>query len=259
MRLKIIQINIWKASLLDDLVTFLNKERPDVITMQEVASGSESLHSDPSLDVFLRLKESLGMQGVLAPRLFADAKSYWGNAVFTRHSIVSQNIFWLRRSEGFLPKTEEFQTKRVHCCNVLDATVRIESQDIHVLSVHGAWTKEPIDTPEKIRQAKLLARYIKDLGDAPFLLGGDFNMPRDTKVISLIEAQAKNALVGSTVTRTTHPTIHKTAKAIPEGLLIDFIFTSPHFSVLHIDAPEVAISDHLPVRAELMFNEDSRA
>lgn len=254
MRIKIIQINIWKGNFLDALVAFLREEHPDVITMQEVTSGRENLHADKTLDLFLYLKHALGMQGTLAPKFFSDPQSYLGNAVLTTYPIISQNVFWLKQYQGFLPSEEGFQ-KRVESCNVLDVIVKADSSmPFHILSTHGAWTREPVDTPEKVRQARALADYLKGLGGAPFLLGGDFNMPPGTKVISLLDEVAQNTLYDSKITRTTHPGIHKTAAFKPEGLLIDFIFTSPHFRVARIDAPAVTVSDHLPVRAELLLD-----
>lgn len=245
-----IQINVWEGKFLDDLVKFLKKEHADIITLQEVTSGNENLHTDTSLDLFPYLKDALGMEGALAPKFFSDEQSYIGNAVLSKYPIISQNVFWLKRHNDFLPRKEGLK-KRTESCNLLDVTIDLKGYHLHALSTHGAWTGEPVDTSEKIRQAHLLAKYLKKLGDTPFLLGGDFNMPPGTKVISLLETVAQNALYGSHITRTTHPVIHKTARVKPEGLLIDLIFISRHFKVLHIDAPEVTISDHLPVRAEL--------
>jgi endonuclease/exonuclease/phosphatase family metal-dependent hydrolase len=69
----------------------------------------------------------------------------------------------------------------------------------------------------------------------------------------MIEAVARNlsAEPPSRITRSLHPTIHKTAREKPEGLFVDFIFGSKHFTVKSIDAPVVEVSDHLPIRAIL--------
>ena len=70
---------------------------------------------------------------------------------------------------------------------------------------------------------KLIAEYIKALGDEPFVLGGDLNMTPGSRVIRTIDAVAHNAMKDSGVTSTLHPTIHKTAKEKPKGPIISLI------------------------------------
>jgi endonuclease/exonuclease/phosphatase family metal-dependent hydrolase len=251
MHIKMIQVNIWKGKFLNELVAFLQKENADIITMQEVTAGNENFCTDKTVDLFPYLKKTLGMYGALAPRYFIDSQkqSYIGVCVLTKYPIITQNIVWLKKHTEILIKSQE-RLKRTQC-NVLDVLVKGDKGVFHVLSTHGALTREPVDTPEKIRQAKLLSNYLRKLGDAPFLLGGDLNMPPKTQVISLLDEVAHNTSHGSTITRTTHPIIHKTAIIKPAGLLVDYIFTSKHFNVRAIDTPAVTVSDHLPVRAEL--------
>ena len=139
--------------------------------------------------------------------------------------------------------------------NAIDCFVNAGGVQLRVISVHGAWTKNPVDTPEKVRQAVILKGHIQKLGGTPFLIGGDMNEPPSSQVIRSIEEVARNATttLKSSVTRSTHPKIHKTVSFRPEGLLVDYIFTSKHFDVLSVDAPEVTVSDHLPIRAVLEY------
>lgn len=253
LKLKMIQVNIWKGQFLDALVAFLQKENPDIITVQEVTAGEENSCPDKTIDLFTYLRDALSMSGAVN-RTFGfhgDAYAYHGIAVLVRGDVLSQKEAWLRPYAEF-PKTYEEVGEDAGLFPllpraVLDATVRIRGATFHVLSVHGAWNKDPIDTPEKLRQAKLIAEYIVTLGNESFLLGGDLNMTPGSQVIQMIDAVARNAMKDSGVITTLHPTIHKTAKEKPQGLLVDYIYTSPHFTVKKIDVPVVAVSDHLPV------------
>lgn len=252
MMIKMIQVNIWKGKFLKELILFLRREDPDVITLQEVTSGASNFWRNKRVDLFAHLKRELGLNGVVAPLYhYADKQHcYTGNAIFTKGTILSHKVAWMiGRGEGVYTKHKRHDPVKV-ARNLLDATIALRGKTFHALSFHGAWTKEPVDTPRKIQQARNLVRYLKRLR-RPFILGGDFNMPPTSRVIKILDKVAYNAVSHSSISRTTHPTIHVIAKTKPKGLIVDFIYTSPHFKVLKIDAPLVAVSDHLPVRALL--------
>lgn len=252
MQLKIIQVNVWHGRLLDALLDFLREEEPDIVTMQEVTGGTENDGPDVSVDTFAYLRDGLGYQGALGVAHESNdrgVRTYCGNAVLVKGDIRSHRTIWLRASPlgtRWQPPHAEQNFPRF----AIEADVVIGERPLCVLSVHGAWTREPIDTPEKRAQAHRLVEHLRSL-DAPFILGIDANMPPHSAVVQTLDAVARNAVHGSAITRTTHPTIHTTVKTKPAGLLVDFIYTSPHFRVVQIDAPEVAVTDHLPVRAVL--------
>lgn len=256
MTLKIIQLNMWTGRFLDAMIDFLRVEDPDIITLQEVSGGNQNSWSDTTIDTFAALREALQMQGVCAPYfgIIGDADAYQGNAVLTKGEIVTHSVAWLHPyreiRENYESSDVELQTLPR---NILDVTVRFGDMDMHAIAVHGAWNREPIDTPENTRQAGILAEYVKKLGNAPFLLGGDLNMPVGSKVIATIDAVAHNAVRGSGMRTTLHPTIHRAAAQHPNGLVVDYIYTSPHFTVEKITAPVIPISDHLPVVGVVCF------
>lgn len=252
MTIKMIQVNIWKGQFLTELILFLRRESPDVITMQEVASGASNFWRNKHIDLFEYLRKRLRMDGVVAPLYhYADKQHcYTGNAIFTKGKILSQRVAWMiGRGEGVYTKHRRHDPVKV-ARNIVDATITLRSRTFHALSFHGAWTKDPVDTPRKLQQARNLAQYLKRLRE-PFVLGGDLNLPPSSRMIKMLDRAAYNAVRHSAIARTTHPTIHVTAKTKPQGLIVDFIYISPHFKVLKIDAPLVAVSDHLPVRAIL--------
>ncbi|MDO8581505.1 MAG: endonuclease/exonuclease/phosphatase family protein [bacterium] len=256
LNLKMIQVNIWKGKFLDALVDFLRKENPDIITMQEVTAGEENSCADKTLDLFIYLRDALSLSGVVV-RTFGfhgDTYAYHGSAIFVKGDIVSQKEVWLRPYTE-LPQTYEDNPVSwpLLSRSLLDATICIQNKTMHIISVHGAWNKEPVDTVENVRQAELIAAHIRTLRGEPFLLGGDLNMTPETQVIRTIDAVAQNAMKNLGMKSTLHPTIHKTAKEKPDGLLVDYIYTSPHFTVEKMSVPIVAVSDHLPVVGVLQY------
>lgn len=237
--------------MLANLLTFLEQEDPDIITMQEVSAGQENLCSDKRIELFLYLRDSLGLNGAVAPLFYVkgDPDAYLGNAILVKGDILTQNTLWLNdyREVGLHETRDYEQIPR----NALELQIDCGGKKFFVLSTHLVWTKDPIVTATKLQVAMKLVDYLKDYGDKPFLLGGDFNMPLGSEVVDIFNSVANNVVLGSQITRTTHPALHKTKDIYPRGLLVDFIFTSKHFGVKYVSAPVVDISDHLPVLATL--------
>ena len=247
--IKFIQVNIYKGKYLDALLDFLVKEKPDFIAMQEVSSGCVNYYNDKTVDLFEIIKDKLRLEGVFNQDFeILESKGTFGNAVFSRFEIVKKNVLALKDSmtlpfkkisdKSFFPYIPR---------HLLDATINFGGQQIHAISWHGTWTAPPTDTEETIRQANLVASYLKVLKE-PFILGGDLNATPQSKTVGLINNVANNLMMGSGVTETTNLKVHKIA---PRGFLVDYVFTSNHFKFKKITVPQLTVSDHLSVVAEL--------
>lgn len=249
-QIKFIQVNIYKGKYLDALIKFLNEQKPDFVSMQEVASGDIGYFGDKNTNIYEILQRSTGYFGYFeSDQKFSDSpNSVTGNAVLSRYPIESTNYLEVSK---FRPMTVAefsdpvFFSRDSH--TLVDATVNFEGTKIHILSSHGAWTAPPTDTEETIGGATKMANYLKSLNE-PFIFGIDFNAVIQSKTVGIVNRVAKNLLLESGILQTTHPKIHKIA---PRGFLIDFIFTSSEFKLLNIEAPEIIVSDHLPVVAIL--------
>lgn len=251
MIIKAVQVNIYKGRYLENLIGFLSREYPDIIFMQEVTSGDINLSSDKS-NLFEVLKREIGYEGVFyaSAKVIDRPNCFEGNAILTRHKILDSQFVPLNKhliitlstfdNPDFFPDFPR---------SIVEAKIVISGFEIFALSCHGAWTAPPHDTKENLKQADIIASHLKSL-EGPYVMGADMNMPPNSKVIKKISKYAKNLISNSGIVQTTHPTVHKIA---PRGFLIDYIFTSAHFKKLSIKAPEVLVSDHLPVVASLEF------
>lgn len=252
--IKIIQINIYKGRYLDSLIDFLKEEDPDFITMQEVTTGGFNLYADKSASVFDLLHDSLGMYGEYYGdlKLKGEIDAKFGNAVFSKSRIIGKHVLVLKKFrpvsnlelDGISGEIRE-QIDR----HLLDAVVNFHGREIHILSWHGAWTAPPADTKETFRQSTLVYKYLKEL-KAPFILGGDLNAIIGSKTVDMIGKVSNNLMLGTNVKMTTNVEVHKIA---PLGFLVDYIFVSSEFLLKSVRVPQVTISDHLPVVAELEF------
>lgn len=252
MNIKFIQINIYKGKYLDTLVEFLKKELPDFVSLQEVATGGFSLVSDKGINVFDYLKRELAMKGSFHGdlKLKGSYDSFFGNAVLGRAKVVETKVLSLKT---FRPVTiveldgDSGSARELIDRHLLDVTFELNTNNIHILSWHGAWVAPPRDTPETLRQSKLVSQYIADLKE-PFILGCDSNNLMTSQTVKNIGKLSQNLLAGTNITSSLHPTNHKIA---PTGYLVDFVFASKHFRLKKVEVPQVTISDHLPIVAEL--------
>lgn len=247
--IKFIQINIYKGKYLDELLDFLKKEEPDFIAAQEVTYGLLNHVRDKTLNLFEVIKSRLGMEGIsyFDWKVEGDVGSL-GNAVFSKYPISEHKVLVLREPTvvplAYVESEESFPTAPRH---FIDAVCEISGKQLHVASWHGAWTAPPQDTAETLRQAQMVADYLKSL-DGPFIIGCDVNSTPQSKTVGLINQVANNLMMNSGVIQTLHPKVHKIA---PRGFLIDYIFISRHFRLKFLEVPQVTVSDHLPVVAEL--------
>lgn len=256
MTFKFIQINIFKGKYFDSLVDFLRQENPDLISMQEVTAGAANLYGDKGTNIFELLKEKLKIAGVFHADIeFSDyPNAAFGNAVFSKRPIIKSEVVVLKT---FRPVTLfEFNNNSGNIWadlprHMLDATINFGDFKIHAISVHGRRIAPPADDAENIRQAKVVASYLRSLGGESFIVGGDFNMPLGSEVIKIVSGVSINLMEGADVTQTLNPRVHERGE---KGYLVDFVFCSAHFEVESLNVPEVDISDHLPVIVKLTLS-----
>lgn len=245
---------MYKGKYLDALIEFINKESPDFVSMQEVSSGILNYFEGKSANLFEIVKSRIEMDGVFHNdmEIAEQPMATLGNAIFSKWPILSSTQVFLKKSEGALTLDEfnDIQNFPEMPRSLIDATIDFNGKNIHILSAHGAWTAPPTDTEETARQATIIVDHIKTI-QAPFIFGADLNMPPDSQVVKSVSQVAKNLMTGSAISQTTHPTMHKIA---PKGYLIDYVFVSKEFKKNKIEAPEILVSDHLPVVAQLEFN-----
>ena len=257
-KLKVIQVNIYKGKYLPQLIDFLKKESPDIITTQEVTTGGFNLTGDLSANLFEVLKDKLKLKGVYHgdSKLTGSPGSLFGNAVFTKFRIKKSRVVTLKKFKSVtLDELDGRSANEIRPQiprHILDVLVDLPSGEFHAISVHGAWTAPPTDTKENLRQAGLIRDYLDQLSknSEPFIMGGDLNMPPGTKVIGMISSVSNNLMLKPGFTYSLNPKVHAIA---PKNYLVDYIFISKHFKVLSVDVPEVSVSDHLPVVAKLEF------
>ncbi len=253
MKLKLLQLNIYRGLFTDRIIDYIKKEQFDVCTLQEVTGGIAS--KDKKSDTFKLLSNKLELKGILAANFNhkEDTGSYFGNTTFFNPKLNLAKSEVLRfKPFATIEVLEDGDPRWEHQpYSALILEFEYENKIFCVINTHGAWSQKAKDTREKIRQGEMLFEYIKKL-DKPFILAGDFNLTRDTKVIQNYESVATNLIRQFNVKSTLNPRLHYAKNLFPSGLAVDHIFISKEFKVLNFQVLEnVDLSDHLGISYEV--------
>jgi endonuclease/exonuclease/phosphatase family metal-dependent hydrolase len=242
MNYKLLQLNIYKGKYIDNLIKYLNENDFDIICLQEVAGGSQSFNDD-NYQRLIKNTNYDGQTGV-AWTIQPDSSNYMGNSIFYKKVLNPQNPrnFFMKPFK-VLSSTEENWESRPRCAFFLD--FELNEKTITVGSTHLAWGPTPSDTDYKVEQGKKLLNYVKSI-ETPVVLCGDFNLPPESLVIKSFSQNFENQTTKKGLTNTLNLENHAIKEDVPEGLAVDYIFTSKDVNVVNfelIDTPE--LSDHL--------------
>jgi len=261
MALKLLHLNIFQGKFLPRIIDFLKETPYDILQFQEVSGGSMSkgglwtgpreLHTvaNPEtigIDCFATIKKELGYEGVLNTTIAKryDHASYIGNATFfkrTLHMTHVKEIFLKPYAEVGDTPIPPAQAPRA----ALSTTFLLDSKSYTFINCHLAWGPNSEDEPYKVTQGEMLYEYIKSLS-TPFVLTGDFNVDQNSQIVKWMESLGKNLVLEKGITNTLNPTEHAAKNLFPQGLGVDFAFTSKEITVTDfhlIDSPD--LSDHL--------------
>ncbi|MEX2028423.1 MAG: endonuclease/exonuclease/phosphatase family protein [Candidatus Curtissbacteria bacterium] len=250
MILKVIQVNVFRGKYLDDLIVFLKKQNPDIVIAQEVTGYGANLYEDNKADTFELLRDALGYKAVLdkVNEFSDDEDAFFANVVFSKYPITqSEVVSFVDYRKIKISELGDPEINPLVSRHMIDVVIEIGTEKIHAISVHGVWTAPPTDNEDTLGQAYKIVEHLRSLGDTPFVMGGDFNMPLGSETINIVSAAVNNLMVDSGVSGTLNPKVHYLGK----NLLIDFIFASKHFKKVSLEVPQITVSDHLPVVAEL--------
>lgn len=232
MSLKIASINVEGGNHIRTVVEFIQRERPDVVCLQEVR------REDP-----WRFSPVLGEANEYSYYVPVNSHSpqyeQIGIAILSRYPLMN------RRTCGYTGLDETPRETRKGCIDemILFATVNDGSTNYRIGTTHVRVTKLGRPTPAQMRSIRDLT--VTALNEARMhnglLLTGDFNAPRGRKAFRHI---AEKFIDGVPPEHTTsldpklHRIGHKNLKRMVDGL-----FHTPHYTLSNVRLHE-GVSDH---------------
>ncbi|KKS93628.1 MAG: hypothetical protein UV70_C0008G0027 [Parcubacteria group bacterium GW2011_GWA2_43_13] len=256
--MKIIQLNIWGGRYLKEAVAFFKQENADIICLQEVTSGifTKAESSDvQGIDVYEYIKKELGYDGVFEKCFSAEVDgdiSHRGNAILSRYPLTDMYTeFYDYPFTRFDMNMEGREYAHTQPQNFIVAHVETPQGKMRVMCTHMAWSRVCEDTERRIGQIKKIITYLESVPDEQTLLCGDFNIHPQSESLNIFKSYFVNSGEGS-IQNTLNPAVHPVFfnGDHPQGLAVDYILTHG-LDATFVHSPEITISDHLPVIAEM--------
>jgi endonuclease/exonuclease/phosphatase family metal-dependent hydrolase len=236
--MKLISLNVWGDHCTQEQIEFFQKERPDVLCMQEV------------YEVDLPLYETaLGMKGTFValtsidhPHPYGDAlRGPWGIAIFSTYPLTNiHHAFYQYTSakDSLFPHTGAPDT----CARALVwADTTIGEETFTIATTHFTWTSTADVSPVQKEAFVNLQQILKTIPQ--FILTGDFNTPRGKEIFDTLATDYIDAIPAS-VESTLDPVFHRTQGKVK--LVIDVLFTTPQYVAKNVHII-TGVSDHVAI------------
>lgn len=251
MKIKFLTLNLFEGGLLfDNIVDFLQKQKADIMVFQEAHNSFNEKLANNLRSIQLLAGKFSSYYFRFAPMWVdnrAEGKIEFGNAVFSRFPIISENTVFF--DIPFDPNYKREDQKGDYTYiprNMLHAEVKAEETNINIFNIHGIWGFDGRDTKRRLKMGQTIIDNIKDKKNV--ILAGDFNLSPDTKTVGNIEKHLVS-IFGEELTSTFNMK-HKSDPGYAKAA-VDMIFVSKNIKVMEKACPQVDVSDHLPLICSL--------
>lgn len=260
--MKIVFLNIWGGKVFDPLTAFVKESAADTdfFCFQEVFDSPEAreVTRGRRANIFSELRNILPQfQSYYAPVQKEHDGDLWlgfdcshGLAIFVKESIPvddSGDIIIHGERNGL--RDDDLTT---YPCNLQYIRFHRDSATYTLCNTHGtAWPGSKLDTPERLAQSQKTVDFLaREQGEK--ILGGDFNLLPDTASIRMIEhAGMRNLIKEFGVSTTRNELAWARYPEAERQCFSDYVFVSSEVRVISFSAPQLAISDHLPLVLEV--------
>ncbi len=225
--MKIIFLNVWHGKMKEALTAFIKEqaEDTDVFCFQECYPPAQALFREILPDHPL----------VASAYKYISADDDFAQATYVR-----------RGKEAGRPQVL-FEREPLYCG--LGVCVPVEFGDgiLHVINFHGlAQPGDKTDDLNRIKQSKGLVDFCR-ASSAPKIIGGDFNLLPDTQSVRMFSENGYHDLISDFKIKTTRNRLAWEKYPGHEIYYSDFVFAGPKLKVTSFAAPQIEVSDHLPL------------
>ncbi len=256
MKLKVVSLNIWQGQAINEVCLFLEREKPDIVTLQEVYDGK-----DPALALQFRsldeLKKRLGLAYHDFEAALIDNRQEGnipeGNAIFSRFPIVAREAIFF--NDPFRTDyVDDISNNPTQPHVLLHTVLKTPAGEVNAYSLHGTWDLDGDNFSEKRRQMSE-AIIAATKGKANVILAGDTNAKPTNQAMLNVE-QHLTSVFGHELTST----FNMRRKDNPgyATAAVDMVFVSQDINIVTRVCPDVDISDHLPLVVTLEIQETNK-
>src|SRR3989344_1633213 len=236
-------VNIEGPKHLDRVLAFLQKEKPDVVCLQEVYERD-----------LQGLAEKLDMQSAFAPMVL------WGYPIPSEPPFIPYGIALLSRfpmeemrrlyyrGDGNPANIAAYGNPLSYYYFILSAIFRKDGQRFTIGTTHFPVT--PDGKTDDVQRSSI-QELLKQLESFPeIVLCGDFNAPRGGEIFAELAKRYKDNIPPH-YTTSIDVNLHRAGEKLHgRQLMIDGLFTTPGYQCSNVRLQD-GVSDHLAILAEI--------
>ncbi len=242
--MKLLQLNMWGGRLDRQIGSLLEKEKPDILCLQEAISF-DSGHDSGFFFTIENIQTLLGLEYTVFAPVFSfrymNGVARFGNCIISRVPITKSEVVFthMEHQEDFI-----FGIHSSNMRNFIHAELDTKGGRLNVLTHHGFHVPSHKDgTEETEAQMRQLSQYVAGLSGA-IVLTGDFNLAPHSRSLEPLNNQLRNLPVEHKLKTTRTPLTHKTE-------VCDYIFVNSEVEVGSFAMLDDVVSDHAALVAEI--------
>lgn len=192
--MKLLQLNVWMGRLTRQIIPLIEREKPDIITAQEVFdTDGEIAFPDGTFNVASMMRQASGYEytyfSPTCDMQVAGHEVRFGNAIFSKYPIVhAETIF--TAGEAVHDMTEE--NFRMNVRNAQFVTVQIDDKEALVVNHHGYWESNPTGSPASVAAMQHVTDKLRTFDRIPTVIAGDMNVNPGTSAMRLFDGLAED-------------------------------------------------------------------
>jgi endonuclease/exonuclease/phosphatase family metal-dependent hydrolase len=240
--MKIISLNIEGDKHLDDkILPFFNKEKPDLLCLQEVfAKDIQKICQITGLTKYSFVSQAK----VTKDNPHLPTNGLWGLCIFAKNLSKTRKHYY-NGNANQIPEFFAYQDPNSMNRCLLTVQVEVEGEIYQIATTHFTWSGEgKISDLQKEHFSKLKS-FLADYPELVF--SGDLNTPRGQQIYDQL-AEIYKDNIPKKIDTTVDKNIHKAKKDI--RLVIDALFTSPAYKASKVKVVD-GVSDHKAIVAEI--------
>lgn len=242
--MKLLQLNMWMGRLTRQIMPFIEREQPDVITTQEVFSAEQpSALPDAMLDLYQRLQAAGYPYGYFSPTIQLQVSGQtvqFGNAILSKYPILSQETLF---TNGAFQPNANSPSFDINTRNAQVVLLSVDDATVTVVNHHGYWEQDPHGSDETVAAMRILADRLKHI-EGPLIFAGDLNVDPGTPAMQLFDGWLEDLTATHSITNT----LSVLGKV--QGVACDHILVSPDVIVHSYGVRDDIVSDHVALVLE---------
>lgn len=232
MMVKFLSWNIWMGKYLPKILDLLEKEKPDVIALQEVVRRTGETQNTAEI-----IAERLGYQWIFAPvpiPFHDKGIAEWGEGILSKYDIEASEVLDLSEDPKHIG---------------LQADIRVGNELLHVISTHLTHTHQQPSEHQESEARSLVRLSPKE----HTIIAGDFNALPESNAITVMHQKFQKADPDNNPTWCVYKKGCTTCLYNTVKYRLDYIFTTSDIRVSDYRVRSSRGSDHLPIASTVSF------